>query len=117
LYQLELGDILFVALEDSVSAEERSSSKISKGRVLDYLIERKRNDDLASSLHDRRFSRQRYCMKQSNIGHLVYLIEGDLNAQEKENVDSLWQALMNTAMIDDFHIEYSKDVWVSLVAE
>jgi len=113
LYQLELGDILFVALEDSVSAEERSSSKISKGRVLDYLIERKRNDDLASSLHDRRFSRQRYCMKQSNIGHLVYLIEGDLNAQEKENVDSLWQALMNTAMIDDFHIEYSKDVWES----
>jgi len=113
LYQLELGDILFVALEDSVSAEERSSSKISKGRVLDYLLERKRNDDLASSLHDRRFSRQRYCMKQSNIGHLVYLIEGDLNAQEKENVDSLWQALMNTAMIDDFHIEYSKDVWES----
>ncbi|EME30902.1 crossover junction endonuclease MUS81 isoform 1 [Galdieria sulphuraria] len=115
LYQLELGDILFVAMADSIDADKCNNTKLSmsEGRVLDYLIERKRNDDLASSLHDRRFSRQRFCMKQSNISHLIYLIEGDLKAQEKENVDSLWRVLMSTAMVDNFHIEYSKDVWES----
>ncbi|GJQ12172.1 hypothetical protein GpartN1_g3963.t1 [Galdieria partita] len=115
LYQLELGDILFIAMTDSVDSGDGKSPNVpvSEGRVLDYLIERKRNDDLVSSLHDRRFSRQRFFMKQSNISHLIYLIEGGLEAQGKENVDSLWRVLTSTALIDDFHIEYSKDVWES----
>eukprot|EP00871_Galdieria_phlegrea_P000227 jgi/Galph1/1204/GphlegSOOS_G6066.1 len=113
LRQLELGDISFIAEENNVGFPTNDSSKITKGKVLDYLIERKRSDDLASSLHDRRFSRQRFLMKETKIKHLIYLVEGSLEAQEKENAETLWQALMNTAIIDGFHIEYSKDVWES----
>ena len=43
--------------------------------VLDFIVERKRMDDLASSIVDGRFREQKHRMKQSGLANAVYLIE------------------------------------------
>ena len=45
--------------------------------VLDYILERKRVDDLHSSIKDRRYDKQKYNMQRCGLRHLVYLVEGD----------------------------------------
>ena len=45
--------------------------------VLDYLVERKRVDDLAGSIKGGRYNRQKYYMTMCGLRHLVYLVEGN----------------------------------------
>ena len=45
--------------------------------VLDYMVERKRCDDLVSSVRDQRYAAQKYRMRQSGLRNLFYLLEGD----------------------------------------
>jgi len=43
--------------------------------VLDYVLERKRVDDMAGSIKSRRYDRQKFNM--CGLCHLVYLVEGN----------------------------------------
>lgn len=71
---LELGDVLWVAkLTDPlyhpfVSHEEREI-------VLDYIVERKRLDDLIGSIKDGRFHEQKFRLNKSGIKNVIYIIE------------------------------------------
>lgn len=51
--KLHVGDFLWVAKE--ISGEQREL-------VLDYIVERKRMDDLARSIKDGRFKEQKVCL-------------------------------------------------------
>ena len=43
--------------------------------VLPFIIERKRMDDLASSIKDGRFREQKFRLKQTGFKNLIYLVE------------------------------------------
>lgn len=45
--------------------------------VMDYIMERKRVDDLHQSIKDRRYDKQKYNMQRCGLRHLIYLVEGD----------------------------------------
>lgn len=45
--------------------------------VLDYVLERKRVDDMAGSIKSRRYDRQKFNMNMCGLRHLVYLVEGN----------------------------------------
>lgn len=45
--------------------------------VLDYVLERKRVDDMAGSIKSRRYDRQKFNMNMCGLCHLVYLVEGN----------------------------------------
>lgn len=45
--------------------------------VMDYILERKRVDDLHHSIKDRRYDKQKYNMQRCGLRHLIYLVEGD----------------------------------------
>ena len=45
--------------------------------VMDYILERKRVDDLHQSIKDRRYDKQKYNMQRCGLRHLIYLVEGD----------------------------------------
>merc|ERR1719234_1984744 len=82
--------------------------------VLDFIVERKRMDDLASSIIDGRFREQKHRMKQSGLGNAVYLIEEyghkHLNLHHPNMPEaSLRQAISNVQIIDDFHVVHCKD--------
>ena len=44
---------------------------------MDYILERKRVDDLHQSIKDRRYDKQKYNMQRCGLRHLIYLVEGD----------------------------------------
>ena len=44
---------------------------------MDYILERKRVDDLHHSIKDRRYDKQKYNMQRCGLRHLIYLVEGD----------------------------------------
>ncbi|KAH8387370.1 hypothetical protein KR093_006651 [Drosophila rubida] len=83
--RLTIGDFLWIAC-DAAGNE----------LVLPYIVERKRMDDLASSIRDGRFHEQKHRLRQCGLPHIIYLIEdyGD-NEQLGLPLDSLQQALAN----------------------
>ncbi|EDW58106.1 crossover junction endonuclease MUS81 [Drosophila virilis] len=83
--RLTVGDFLWIA-RDAAGNE----------LVLPYIVERKRMDDLASSIRDGRFHEQKHRLAQCGLPHIIYLIEdyGD-NEQLGLPLDSLLQALTN----------------------
>ncbi|KAI8034538.1 crossover junction endonuclease MUS81 [Drosophila gunungcola] len=83
--RLTIGDFLWIA-QDAQGNE----------LVLPYIVERKRMDDLASSIRDGRFHEQKHRLQQSGLENIIYLVEdyGD-NEQLGLPLDSLQQALAN----------------------
>jgi crossover junction endonuclease MUS81 len=84
LRNLELGDFLWVA-------RRKGSEKYEEGRkgsdalateeiVLDTLIERKREDDLAASILDGRFKEQKHRIRRSLLRSCFYIVERNGNA-------------------------------------
>ena len=78
--------------------------------VLPYIVERKRMDDLASSIRDGRFHEQKHRLKQSGIQNVIYLIEdyGD-NQHLGLPLDNLKQALINTLIHNKFFIQHTEN--------
>ncbi|KAL7743578.1 hypothetical protein ACLKA6_013383 [Drosophila palustris] len=89
--RLTVGDFLWIACDGA-----------GNELVLPYIVERKRMDDLASSIRDGRFHEQKHRLRQCGIAHIIYLIEdyGD-NQQLGLPLDSLQQALANARIQSD----------------
>ena len=73
--QLALGDFVWIAQEKTGMDEWTLNRKKGRELVLDYVIERKRMDDLASSIVDGRFLEQKFRFETAEIKHKIYLIE------------------------------------------
>ncbi|KAK5649653.1 hypothetical protein RI129_000682 [Pyrocoelia pectoralis] len=79
--------------------------------VLPYIIERKRMDDLGSSIKDGRFHEQKFRLKQCGIQNVIYLIESHgSNTHVGLPIMSLYQAATNTYIQDGFNIKFTDDV-------
>jgi crossover junction endonuclease MUS81 len=70
--KLNVGDFLWIA-------QHNSNDKL-KELVLPYIIERKRLDDLSSSIKDGRYHEQKFRLKNSGIKNIVYLIENNMKS-------------------------------------
>ncbi|EKD13125.1 uncharacterized protein L3040_002925 [Drepanopeziza brunnea f. sp. 'multigermtubi'] len=71
---LALGDFLWVAKMHDPNLLERQGAEGSE-IVLDYIIERKRLDDLIMSIKDKRFLEQKFRLRKSGIKNVIYIIE------------------------------------------
>lgn len=68
---LPLGDILWVArLRDSALKAQHGEEVL-----LDYIVERKRMDDLIGSIKDGRFHDQKFRLQRSGVRNVIYIIE------------------------------------------
>jgi crossover junction endonuclease MUS81 len=74
------------------------------GQVLDYVVERKKADDLMSSIVDGRYKEQKYRLKNSTIGNVFYLYEGHLTGSYAKQERSVATALLNTRVKDRFKV-------------
>ncbi|CAH0384878.1 unnamed protein product [Bemisia tabaci] len=95
---LKVGDYIWIARCRTTNAEV----------VLPYIIERKRMDDLGSSIKDGRFHEQKIRLKQSGIEKLIYLVEiygGNYGLPET----TVHQAAINTYVVDCFQLKYTSD--------
>ncbi|KAA0199377.1 Crossover junction endonuclease MUS81 [Fasciolopsis buskii] len=77
--------------------------------VLDYLVERKRADDLAHSITDGRFREQKYRMKRTQISNRFFLIE-ECPSMRNQRIpfETLLQATSNCQVIDGFRVMWTR---------
>lgn len=96
--RLSVGDFLWTMRDDSGTEF-----------ILPYIVERKRMDDLASSIKDGRFHEQKFRLKQCQLANVVYLIEhlGN-NRQVGVPESTLTQAALNT-YVQDFTVKYTEN--------
>lgn len=78
--------------------------------VIPYILERKRMDDLSSSVKDGRFHEQKHRLKESGLKNLLYLIE-DKGNNERLGLPllTLKQAAVNTQIHSNFGIKYTRN--------
>ncbi|CAG8652029.1 6698_t:CDS:2, partial [Scutellospora calospora] len=74
--------------------------------VLDYIIERKRMDDLVGSIKDGRFREQKFRLSKSGASQIIYLIE-DYNLEEvvEFGIDAIKTAISSTQMLNGFFLK------------
>ncbi|CAI2162170.1 12816_t:CDS:2 [Funneliformis geosporum] len=100
---LELGDVIWVARKcNSLSQQEL---------VLDYVIERKRMDDLVGSIKDGRFREQKFRLSRSGMGQIIYLIE-DYNLKEvaEFGMDAIKSAMSSTQVLNGFFLKRTSTI-------
>ncbi|XP_013369303.1 PREDICTED: crossover junction endonuclease MUS81 isoform X3 [Chinchilla lanigera] len=104
--KLHIGDFVWVAQETRPKDPARPAEL-----VLDYIVERKRLDDLCSSIIDGRFREQKFRLKRCGLGHRVYLVEEHGSVHNLSLPEStLLQAVTNTQVIDGFFVKRTADI-------
>ncbi|KAM9220409.1 crossover junction endonuclease MUS81 isoform 2-T2 [Dugong dugon] len=104
--KLHVGDFVWVAQETRPRDPARPSEL-----VLDHIVERKRLDDLCSSIIDGRFHEQKFRLKRCGLGRRVYLVEEHGSVHNLSLPEStLLQAVTNTQVIDGFFVKRTADI-------
>lgn len=72
--------------------------------MLDYVVERKKADDLLSSIFDGRYKEQKYRLRNSGFGNVYYLFEGHLTGANATSEKEVTSALLKTRVKDGFKV-------------
>lgn len=102
--KLHVGDFLWIA---------KHKTQKSKELVLPYIVERKRVDDLSSSIKDGRFHEQKFRLKQCGLENVIYLIENYMKGGKVQcslPFTTLLQAATNTQIQNKFSVKFSESI-------
>ncbi|KAL2079727.1 hypothetical protein ACEWY4_025471 [Coilia grayii] len=110
--KLNVGDFLWVAREQVASDPGQALQPAARELVLDYIVERKRMDDLCGSIIDGRFREQKFRLKRCGLHKPIYLVEehGSAAAHLSLPESTLQQAIVNTQVVDGFFVKRVQDV-------
>uniref|UniRef100_A0A7N6F7A3 Crossover junction endonuclease MUS81 n=1 Tax=Anabas testudineus TaxID=64144 RepID=A0A7N6F7A3_ANATE len=110
--KLNVGDFLWVAREKVAPVPGQLRAPVGRELVLDYVIERKRMDDLCGSIIDGRFREQKFRLKRCGLRKPVYLVEecGTAASHLSLPETTLQQAIVNTQVVDGFFVKRVQDV-------
>ncbi|TVY82653.1 Crossover junction endonuclease MUS81, partial [Lachnellula suecica] len=103
---LALGDIAWVAKMHDPDLLSRLGAEGDEV-LLDYIVERKRLDDLISSIKDGRFREQKFRLRKSGIKNVIYIIEeanlsGEVSTHYEEAVES---AIASTQVVSGYFVK------------
>ncbi|KAL4716136.1 hypothetical protein ACJJTC_013913 [Scirpophaga incertulas] len=82
--------------------------------VLPFIVERKRMDDLASSIKDGRFHEQKFRLRKCGLSNVIYLVEKYNSKHLGLPQNTLLQALANTKVQDGFKIHITNSLTESI---
>nr|CAG4637014.1 EOG090X06E6 [Ceriodaphnia reticulata]SVE72942.1 EOG090X06E6 [Ceriodaphnia reticulata] len=100
--KLSIGDYLWIC-------KPKAGSGTSTELALPYVVERKRMDDVVSSIKDGRFKEQKFRLKHSGLTRPIYLIEEFGNRQNLGLPEaSVMQAIANTLIIEKFQVQWTQ---------
>ncbi|KAJ7982289.1 crossover junction endonuclease MUS81 [Quillaja saponaria] len=91
--RLPVGDGIWIARHKTLSSEY----------VLDFIVERKKVDDLRCSIKDNRYKDQKLRLLRCGLRKLIYLVEGDPNASEA--AESIKTACLTTEILEGFDVQ------------
>ncbi|KAI1289065.1 Crossover junction endonuclease mus81 [Mortierella claussenii] len=96
---LDIGDVIWIA------RLKESSHSVPNELVLDYILERKRMDDLVYSIKDGRFNEQKFRLRRSGLGHVIYLVETHKMGEQYDiGADAIRTAMTSTQVHDGFFL-------------
>lgn len=103
---LELGDAQWVAKCHDREVLRRGGAEGDEV-VLDYIVERKRLDDLIGSIKDGRFHEQKFRLKRSGVRHVTYLVEEMSLDREhfSKYEESVQSAIASTQVVNGFTVK------------
>lgn len=97
--RLSVGDFLWIC---------RDETKTDHEFVLPYIVERKRMDDLASSIKDGRFHEQKFRLSDCGLHNKIYMIENrGNNSHIGLPLTNLLQAATNTLVQNGFTVKFT----------
>ncbi|XP_078062674.1 structure-specific endonuclease subunit MUS81-like, partial [Mustelus asterias] len=109
--KLHVGDFLWIARERVQHHPGQQQPPRARELVLEYVVERKRMDDLCGSIVDGRFREQKFRMKRCGLRNRIYLVEDCSFVKHLSLPEStLQQAIVNTQVVDGFFVKRTKDV-------
>lgn len=110
---LPLGDVLWVAEVNPPYADslrpantgDENSGKVEI--VLEHILERKRLDDLISSIKDGRFHEQKFRLHKSGIKNVTYLIEEYSVSADRwdKSAEAVESAMASMQVVDGFFVK------------
>lgn len=103
---LEIGDFLWVAKCNDPALLARHDEEGDEV-MLDYVVERKRLDDLCGSIKDGRFHEQKFRLRKSGVQHVVYIIEEFTVSTERMTNwnEAIETAIASTQVVDGYFIK------------
>lgn len=96
---LPVGDCIWIARHKENGEEA----------VLDFIVERKRLDDLADSIKDGRFKEQKARLTKTGIANIYYLVEEQMSSDVSRYSDAIQTCISMTIVNSQFHLKRSKD--------
>ncbi|KAJ1019749.1 hypothetical protein NDA13_005974 [Ustilago tritici] len=106
---LEVGDAVWIARRKNRSGLEADEV------VLDHIVERKRLDDLTSSILDGRWKDQKFRLSSSGLSKVLYLIEDyDVEDQMGKFAPQIQTALSSSQVVDGFFVERTSGLIASI---
>lgn len=103
---LELGDALWVAKCHDPNFLSRTGAEGDE-IVLDWIVERKRLDDLVGSIKDGRFHEQKFRLKRSGVKNVIYIIEeismDSMSFQKYE--EAVQSAIASTQVVNGYFLK------------
>jgi len=103
---LDLGDFIWIAKTHDPALLQRYGEDGDE-IVLDYIVERKRLDDLVGSIIDGRFVEQKFRLRKSGVKNVIYLIEDYSLSQEKATRfhEAINSAIASTQVVNGFFVK------------
>ncbi|KAK0104821.1 Crossover junction endonuclease mus81 [Cadophora gregata] len=100
---MSLGDVLWVAkLHDPGLLKRRGAE--GDEVLLDYVVERKRLDDLIGSIKDGRFHEQKFRLRKSGIKNVIYIIEEMAHAADRYE-EAVASAIASTQVVNGYFVK------------
>ena len=103
---LELGDALWVAKCHDPQLLSRYGEEGDE-IVLDWIVERKRLDDLVGSIKDGRFHEQKFRLRKSGVKNVVYVVEEismNLETAQKYH-EAVMSAIASTQIVNGYFVK------------
>ncbi|OWM78430.1 hypothetical protein CDL15_Pgr016154 [Punica granatum] len=91
--RLPVGDAIWIAHHKYLDDEY----------VLDFIVERKKVDDLRSSICDNRYKDQKVKLLRCGLKRIIYVVEGDANFSEA--AESIKTACFTTEILEGFDVQ------------
>ncbi|KAL5365992.1 ERCC4 domain-containing protein [Aspergillus floccosus] len=112
---LELGDVMWVAkFHDARFLAQHGEE--GDEVMLDYIVERKRLDDLLGSIKDGRFHEQKFRLQRSGMKNVIYLIEESAIAHDPTSgsaqryQDMITSAVTSTQVVNGYFVKKTKNI-------
>ncbi|KAG6003228.1 Crossover junction endonuclease mus81 [Claviceps maximensis] len=103
---LEVGDAQWIAKCHDSSLLQRLGAEGDEV-VLDWIVERKRLDDLIGSIKDGRFHEQKFRLKRSGVRNVIYIIEDmSIDPQTWQRYeDAVSSAIASTQVVNGYFVK------------